>query len=924
VGTVARHGPTPDPSPLHGEGRSDAMPQDRDLDRRPDPDALLALAGKEARGRLWVFLGAAPGVGKTYAMLARARALKRDGTDVVVGLVETHGRGETAALTEGLEILPRRAIYYRGQTIEEFDLDAALMRKPKLIIVDELAHTNAPDSRHPKRWQDVEELLDANIDVWTALNIQHIESLADVVARITGVAVRETVPDTVLRDAADIVLVDIPSDELIQRLKEGKVYLPETARLAEQNFFTVGNLTALRELALRRTAARVDDQMVDYLRQHAIQGPWETSERLLVCVGPDALSEAVVRTASRLATGLNASFVAVTVERAGAEENDPVKAKRVEEALRLAERLGGETERLVGQDLPAEVLAFAQRENITQIVMGRSRAGLLATLMGRSLSNAIVRRSKNIGVHVVIGDPEKEERAGRRWSLPRFSGLPIGALAAAVSVAVAVGLGFGLDIWLHLPNLSMIFLTAVLFCAVQFGLRSAVVAAVLSFFAYDFFFIDPRYEFTIREPQEFFALLIFLVVAVFTGLLAGRARDQAQSVRDGARTTQSIYELSRKLSGAAALDDILLAATIYMHRTLGARCVAMMLPEDGELNLSAAWPPIDDLDPGETSAARWAFEKGEAAGWRTGTLPNVRFQFRPLVTTRGIGGVCGIEPADPNVTISPERERALNLILEQTAIAIDRALLVKDSVKTAALEENEKLRTTLLASLSHDLRTPLASITGAVTTLRQFGETMAPAQRADLLASIEEEAARLMRFVANLLDMSRIEAGALTPRRDYVDVAEAVRASVERARKVFPGAQITTSLARDLPLIKGDSNLLEQVLFNLLDNAQKYGGGAGALVHARRIGADVQISVTDEGPGVKPADLERIFEKFYQGGRSDGRKAGTGLGLSIARGLIEAMGGTIRAESPAARRRGTRIVIQLPGVAAPAIAQERA
>ena len=897
------------------------MRQNRDLERRPDPDALLALVGKEARGRLWVFLGAAPGVGKTYAMLQRARALKQNGVDVVVGLVETHGRSETAALLEGLEVLPRRAVSYRGQTIEEFDIDAALARKPKLIIVDELAHSNAPDSRHPKRWQDVEELLDAHIDVWTALNIQHIESLADVVSRITGVVVRETVPDTVLRDAADIVLVDLPSDELIRRLQEGKVYLPETARLAQQNFFTVGNLTALRELALRRTAARVDDQMVDYLRQHAIEGPWATSERLLVCVGPDPLSLEVVRTASRLATGLNASWVAVTVQPAGREETDPAKAKRVEDALRLAERLGGETERLVGQDLPAEVLQFAQRENITQIVVGRSRAGLFATLAGRSLPSAIVRRSKNIGVHVVIGDPARDEPAARAWRWPRLAaGLPIGALAALASVAVAVGLGYGLDVWLHLPNLSMIFLTAVLFCAVQFGLRSAVVAAILSFFAYDFFFIEPRYAFSIAEPQEFFALLIFLAVAVLTGLLAGRARDQAQSVRDNARTTQSIYELSRKLSGAAAVDEILLAATIYMHRTLGARCVVMMLPEDGELNLSAAWPPIDELNPGETSAARWAFDKAEPAGWRTGTLPNVRFQFRPLVTTRGVGGVCGIEPADPAITISPERERALNLILEQTAIAIDRSLLVKDSVKTAALEENEKLRTTLLASLSHDLRTPLASITGAVTTLRQFGETMAPAQREDLLASIEEEAARLTRFVANLLDMSRIEAGALRPRRDYVDVSEVVRASVERARKVFPDLQITTSLARDLPLIRGDANLLEQVLFNLLDNAQKYGGGAGALVHARRLGADAQISVTDEGPGVKPSDLERIFEKFYQGGRSDGRKAGTGLGLSIGRGLVEAMGGTIHAESPAARRRGTRIVIQLPGVAPPAAA----
>ncbi|HLH51265.1 MAG TPA: sensor histidine kinase KdpD [Roseiarcus sp.] len=891
--------------------------QDRDLDRRPDPDALLALAGQEKRGRLWVFLGAAPGVGKTYTMLQRARALKNAGVDIVVGLVETHGRSETAALLDGLEVLPRRRIEYRGHVIEEFDLDAALARKPRLIIVDELAHTNAPESRHPKRWQDVEELLDARIDVWTALNVQHIESLADVVSRITGVAIRETVPDTVLRDAADIVLVDITSEELIQRLKEGKVYLPETAQRARQNFFTPGNLTALRELALRRTAARVDDQMVDYLKQNAIQGPWETAERLLVCIGPDALSETVVRAASRLATGLNATWVAATVQLAGREEADPVRIKRIDDALRLAERLGGETERLIGADLPAEILAYAQRENITQIVVGRSQAGLIARLRGRSLSSAIVRRAQNIDVHIITGDRAQPAPAPWRLALGRLSDLPVVLAAPAVSVAIAVAIGHALELWLRLPNLSMIFLAAVLLCAIRFGIRSAIAAAFLSFLAYDFFFVEPRYELTIAEPQEFFALVIFLIVAVFTGAIAGRARDQARSAQAHAKTTQSLYELSRKLSGAASLDDILLAATVYAHKTLNARCVALLLPEAGELSLVSSWPPVDALDAGETGAAKWAFDKAEPAGWRTGTLPNVRFQFRPLATTRGAVGVCGVEPTDPAAPFSPEQERVLTLILEQTAIAIDRSLLVGESVKTAALEENERLRETLLASLSHDLRTPLASITGAVTTLRQFGERIAPEQRADLLASIEEEAARLSRFVANLLDMSRIESGAINPKRDYVDIADIVRAAVERSRKAFPDRPTTVNLARDLPFIRGDSHLLGQVLFNLLDNAHKYGGESGAIVHARRENDDIVVSVTDEGPGIKPADLERVFDKFYRGGRADGRKAGTGLGLSICRGLVEAMGGAIHAESPAARRRGTRIVMRFPAVERP-------
>ncbi len=889
--------------------------QQRDIDRRPDPDALLALAQRQARGRLWVFLGAAPGVGKTYAMLARARALKAAGEDVVVGLAETHGRAETLALLDGLEVLPRRGAAWQGRTLEEFDIDGALLRKPRLVIVDELAHANAPGSRHPKRWQDVEELLDARIDVWTALNIQHLESLADVVSRVTGVTVRETVPDKVLRDAADIVLVDVTAGELIQRLKDGKVYLGQTAERARQNFFTPRNLTALRELALRRAAARIDDDMVGQLRQGAVEGPWETAQRLLVCVGPDALSLEAVRVASRLASGLNASWVAVTVDPASRQNADPEKSGRTDDALRLAERLGGQTERLAGGDLPAELLAYAKRENITQIVVGRSRAGLLARLAGRSLSDALVSRSKDIGVHVVVGQAAREAATGVNWR-GALRGLPLALAAAALATAASVGIGELLELWLHLPNLSMIFLTGVLFCAVRFGLRSAIAASLLSFLAYDFFFVQPLYAFTIAEPQEFFALLIFLVVAVLTGWLAGRASDEALSARDNARMTRSLYELSRRLSGAGSADDVLLTATTYAHKTLGARCVVMLVPHGGEPELAMAWPPIDSLDPGESSAARWAFEKGEPAGWRTGTLPNVRFQFRPLVTPRGTVGVCGVEPGDPAAPISPGHEGALNLVLEQAASAIDRSALAREAVKAAALAENEKLRMTLLASLSHDLRTPLAAITGAVTTLLRFPDSLGAAQSRDLLASIEEEAARMARFVANLLDMSRIEAGALKPRKDYIDVAEAIRAAVERAAKAPPEKAIAVSVARGLPDIRADAGLLEHALFNVLDNARKYAGDGPISVFASQVGPEIVLSVTDEGPGVKPGDLERIFEKFHRGGRQDGRKAGTGLGLSISRGLVEAMGGSIRAESPAVRRRGTRIVIRFPAAAA--------
>jgi two-component system sensor histidine kinase KdpD len=881
-------------------------------ERRPDPDALLALAEEqEKRGKLRVFLGAAPGVGKTYAMLARARAARADNVDIVIGLAETHGRPETQALLEGLEILPRRRIDYRGRTLEEFDVDAALARKPEIVVVDELAHTNAPDCRHPKRWQDVEELLDADISVWTTLNIQHLESLADVVSRIAGVAVRETVPDRVLQTAADVILVDITPQELLQRLKEGKVYLPEMAERAVRHFFTARNLTALRELALRRTADRVDDQMVDFLRQGAIEGPWATSERLLVCVGADRLSELVVRAGARAATALNASWLALHVERPGEEEEDPRRGQQVDDALRLAERLGGEVERVSGQDIAGETLRVARRENITQIIVGRSRAGALARLFRKSLTEELVRRSDDIAVQVITDGasrPAEPRRRAERTPQVRFW---IGIGAALLSSGLAAGVAALLEKWLSLPDPSMIFLASVVACALGFGVASAVAASVFSFLAFDYFFVDPRLDFAISEPREFLSLLVFLSIAIVTGMLAGRARARSETLRSRAEAAQSLFDFSRKLAGAASLEDVLWAAAHHAQKALEAKCVVLLVPEDGELRIAAVWPPIDELDAGEAGAARWARDKAEPAGWRTDTLPNVRFQFRPLATTRGVVAVAGVEPHDAQAPFSAQTERMLTAIVEQTALAVDRSLLVNEAVRAAALEENERLRLTLLSSLSHDLRTPLASITSAVTSLRQLGDRMSAAERQDLLASIEEEAGRLSRFVVNLLDMSRIESGALDPRRELVDIGDVVRNAVERARKEFPQLVITSSLAQGLPPIRGDAHLLSQILFNLLDNAQKYGGGSAA-VYARRDGGELVLSVTDEGPGVKPQDLERIFEKFYRGGRVDGRKAGTGLGLSICRGLVQAMGGTIVAQSPAARRRGTRMLMRFP------------
>ncbi len=884
---------------------------DRDNKLRPDPDALLALAKKDRRGKLTVFLGAAPGVGKTYAMLSRARRLKADGVDIVVGVVETHGRDETAGLLSGLEVLPRARVAHRGRMIEEFDLDAALARRPRIVLVDELAHSNPDGSRHPKRYQDIEELIDAGIDVWTALNIQHLESLADLVAQITGVTVRERVPDTVLKRADEVLLVDLPPSELIERLKEGKVYLPDNASRAADRFFRLGNLTALRELALRRTADRVDDQMVDYLKQNAIEGPWAAGERLIVCVGPDALSEKVVRVASRLASGLNAPWIVVSVERADREVETSERLQRIDALFRLAEELGADTRRIIGNDFVEEILKLARREHATQIVIGTKWRSGLARLVSRSLPHALARRAAGLGVYMVTPERTEERPKRQRRSPLNLSAIRLPVAIAVAFVAATSAIGKLIDLFIDLPNISLLFLLGVLGAAVTGGYLSAFLAALLSTIAYNFFFIDPLHTFTIAAPHEVFALLVFLAVAIVAGGFASRIREQAEVARIRATALQSLYDFSRKLSSTSKTDDAIWLAASQLQASLR-RNVVLLLPENADLRMAVAWPPDTELDVTDVTAARWAQEKREPAGHGTGTLPNSRFEFRPLLGPHGALGVCGIEQTDEPLDINAER--ALNAILDQTAIALDRARLSEESVLQAARLEGERYREALLSSISHDLRTPLATITGAVTSLRQLGDRMSPESRDDLLQSIEEESGRMSRFVANLLDMTRIEAGTLKPKRDWIDVADAIHAAVERTRKHASGRTIETGIAADLPLIEGDSVLFGQVVFNLLDNAIKYGGNEPINIYARRDGQDVLISVTDLGKGIPTEDLERIFEKFYRRGKPDGRAPGTGLGLSIARGFVEAMGGRIHAESPAVRKKGTRIVMRFPAV----------
>lgn len=880
-----------------------------DQTNRPDPDALLAQAERAGRGRLKIFLGASPGVGKTYAMLAAAKEQLAAGVDVVAGIIETHGRRETEALVQGFEVIARQLIVYRNRAVPEFDLDAALARKPALLLVDELAHTNVPGSRHPKRWMDVKELIAAGIDVWTTLNVQHLDSLNDVVLKITKVRVRETVPDRVFEEADEVVLVDLPPDELLKRLAEGKVYVQETATQAVQSFFKPQNLTALRELALRRTAETVDASLVERMRAGAIEGPWAAGERILALVGPDPLSPFVVRQAKRLADVMDAPWTVVSVERP-TDVLVEAKRRRLDESLQLAKDLGAETERLVGSDIPSEVLRYARRENVTQIVVGRSAGGRFATLFGRALVVELVRQAADIGVHVVTATPEKQERPAPKRLPRRLAIWPYLGSAALVGAAVLFGEVIGGNA--TMPNLSLVFLAAVVGAAVAFGRWPAIMASALSFLAYNFFFIEPIYTLTVAQPHELLALLVFLAVSMLVSTLAGRVRDQARIASDRMRATRRLYDFSRRISGIASLDEVAEAAASDMHGAL-ARNVVILLARDGDIALTGMWPPVDDLDPASMAAARWAHEHDEPAGSKTQTLPTAPWLFVPLKTPRARVGVIGISEAPDGAPLDPEARSLFDTLAAQTAAAIERASLSREMGAVKAAAETERVRNTLLASISHDFRTPLASILGASTTLIAFGDKMSSPTRADMLIQIKEETEHLDRMVRDLLAITRLEAGGLELRRDWLDLKETADRVAITARRRWPGRVIDVA-AEAAPLVEADATLIEQALSNIVENALRHGGPAAQVTIAVRDQAhDAVIAVSDDGAGITPEALPHIFEKFASSGSRDRRDGGesTGLGLAIAKGIVEAHGGSIRAESPVDGRAGTRLTITL-------------
>jgi two-component system sensor histidine kinase KdpD len=884
--------------------------------KRALPDALLALANKEGRGRLKIFLGAAPGVGKTYAMLTAARSERDGGRDVVAGLIETHGRRETEELVEGFEVLPRAPIVYRNQVMREFDLDAALARKPSLLLVDEYAHTNVPGSRHPKRWQDVDELLDAGIDVWTTLNIQHLESLNDVVQKISKVRVRETVPDSVFDKADEVVLVDFPPDELLKRLAEGKVYVQDTAARAVENFFKPQNLTALRELALRRTAERVDASLVERMQAQAIEGPWAAGERILACIGPDPISPAVVRTAKRMADLMDAPWMAVTVERPGTALDETAR-RRVDEAMHLAESLGAETQTLSGPDLPQEVLRYAKFENVTQIVVGRSHGGWLSEVLRRSLPHELVRQTQDIAIHFVTREQERpaEQPRPKRRTGPSLGAWPFLYTVAAVGCALLIG--EGLTALTPIPNLSMVFMLAVLLIAVTFGVWPAIAASFLSFLVYNFFFIPPLYTFTIAEPFELLALVIFLIVAIISSALAGRVRREATVAASRMRATRRLYDFTRRLSGLATVDAVAEGAASESNASLG-RPVVVLLARADDIVLVAAWPPEDRLDAGTMTAARWAFHHAEPAGADTRTLPTIPWYFIPLRTATKVLGVVGVATVKNAGSLDSEARALLDALSEQAAAALDRASLASEMVVAKTAAETERVRNTLLASISHDFRTPLSSILGAASSLIDYGDKLPPASRADLLEQIKTEAQGLDEMVRDLLAITRIDSGVLELRRDWVDLREIVERVVTANRRRGATQPIMVDLPSDLPLVRADAKLVEQALANVLGNAVLHTPGETRItVDALADDSSVSLRVTDAGPGIAADALAHIFDKFTKaqtGARADGGE-GTGLGLAIAKGIMESHGGSIRAESPLEQGRGCRFVLTFPGEA---------
>ena len=879
---------------------------------RPNPDELLARVQAEEvrkrRGKLKIFFGMAPGVGKTYAMLEAARKAAREQVDVVVGYVEPHARPETLALVLGLDLMPRRSVRVGGKVVEEFDLEAALARQPQLILVDELAHTNAEGSTHTKRWQDIEDLLAAGIDVYTTLNVQHLESLNDIVAHVTSIPVRETVPDRVFEEADEVELVDLAPDDLIERLRQGKVYVSEQAARALENFFRKGNLFALRELALRKTAERVNEQAIDYRQQYEVSRIWATSERLLVCVGPSPMSARLIRATRRMATSLRSPWVALHIDLEQSKVSSPAVQQSLENNLRLAEELGAKVESVYGTHFAESVINYSVHHNITKIVVGKTRMSKWQEWLRGSFVNDLIRQSGNIDIYVISGDSDSDtiarrvvERKPIRW---------FHYLGATIFVGVSTLVGIGLFPVLAPTNLVMIYLACVVAVSLIWGRGPSVLATILGVAAFDYCFVEPYGTFSVTDTQYVLTFIVMLITGLVVSTLASRVHYQKEAIRDRERRTSALLALSRELTQLPTQGTIAQAARRILKDAFEVDAWIVVRLEDG--SFSSADRPGQDLFPQKhLGVIRWVFDHRNAAGAGTDTLPGTEATYLPLIGSDRLVGVLGVQPQVAGTKLSNSKIQLLGAFANQVAMALERCHLATDAERVRLQMETERLRNTLLSAISHDLRTPLAGITGAASLLVEGSDNLAAESRHDLANSILDQSDRLNRLVANLLDLTRIEAGAIQLQRALQPIEEVVEVVLERMERELRDHAVKTELPPGLPAVAVDGLLIQQVLVNLLDNAAKFSpAGSPIELSAFVQDQDLVVEVGDRGPGIPADAVERIFEKFYR--VDEGAASGTGIGLAICRGIIEMHGGQISARNRDGGGTVIRFTLPLP------------
>ncbi len=866
-------------------------------DQRPDPELLLDQmrmdAERSREGQLKIFFGAAPGVGKTYAMLEAAHQKISEDVNVVVGLVETHGRKETEALLERLEILPLRSVEYRGTILKEFDIDAALTRKPSIILVDELAHSNAEGSRHKKRWQDIYELLGAGITVYTTLNVQHLESLNDVVAQITSINVRETVPDFLLDRADEIELIDLPPNDLLQRLAEGKVYVAELAVQARRNFFRKGNLLALRELALRRTAEQVDVQMQDYRRIKGVKDVWPAAERILVCVGPSPFAVRLIRAAKRMAAGLRADWIAVNVEAPGKIQPSEKDIKGLTENMRLAESLGAETVVLSGHKASEEILNYARNRNVTKIIVGKPTHPRWKDKLFGSMLDEIVRGSGDIDVNVISGDITAPSRISPPKTAP--SKTPAKEWITSIfGVALCTVIAILMLPYFTLVDIAMVYILGVVVVAIRTGNAPSLLASLLSVAAFDFFFVPPYYTFAVNDVKYFVTFIVMFIVAFVTSRLTLRVREQAESARRRERSTAALYRLSRELTREREIERLSTVSIKHISEVFSSEAVVLVPDQWDRLTCAVRCTGTFIVDDKEMSVAQWAFDHSQKAGAGTDTLSGAKAFYIPLISASKTVGVIGVIPGPSVSFYDSEQVHALESFTTQTAIAIERAILAEEAQQAILRAETEMLRNTLLSSVSHDLRTPLAAITGAASTILENDSTLNQSDRHELTLTIYEEAEHLNQIIRNVLDMTRLESGAIKVKKEWQSIEEIVGAVLNRLADKLKDRPISIRLQKDLPLVPFDPLLLEQVLMNLLVNTIKYTQPESEIdISAVVKGQEVLVELADRGPGIPSEDADRIFEKFVRGPST----GGIGLGLTICRAIVAAHGGRIWAEN---------------------------